>query len=121
MATLNQIASTIRTIAQTNLKRGITRAYKTGNLYRRVGASNPANKMVKETNKSVNISLDYAPSGAIYGKFVNDGTTKMASRPFATNAINDPVVDKMLNDWVETNLIGGVVKELTAEIDTLGR
>jgi HK97 gp10 family phage protein len=121
MASLTQIASTIRTLAQTNLKRGQTRAYKTGNLYRTVGAKNPADKMVKEKGNSISITLDYAPDGATYGKFVNDGTSKMEARPFATNALNDPVIDRMLDDWINNNLADKIVDELVAEIDALGR
>jgi len=121
MASLTQIASTIRTLAQTNLKRGPTRAYKTGNLYRTVGAKNPADKMVKEKGNSISITLDYAPDGATYGKFVNDGTSKMEARPFATNALNDPVIDRMLDDWINNNLADKIVDELVAEIDALGR
>jgi hypothetical protein len=121
MASLTQIASTIRTLAQTNLKRGPTRAYKTGNLFRTVGAKNPADKMVKERGKSISITLDYAPDGAEYGKFVHDGTSKMAPRPFAKLALDNPVVDKMLDDWINTNLVDKYVDELVAEIDALGR
>lgn len=121
MATLTQIAATIRTLAQTNLKRGPTRAYKTGNLFRRVGAQNPADKMVKETSKSISITLDYAPDGAEYGKFVHDGTSKMAARPFAKLALDNPVVERQLNDWIENNLADKFVEELTVEIEALGR
>jgi hypothetical protein len=121
MATLEQIAATIRTLAQTNLKRGKTRAYKSGNLFRQVGAKNPANKMVKQSNSTFSITLDYAPDGAEYGKFVNDGTVKMKARPFATEALMDPVVDKMLNDWIDTNLTDKIVDQLVVEIEALGR
>jgi hypothetical protein len=121
LASLTQIASTIRTLAQTNLKRGSTRAYKTGNLYRKVGSANPADKMVKETKDSITITLDYSPDGAEYGKFVNDGTYKMKARPFADNAIDDPVIDRMLNDYINNVIVGNAVKEITVEVDKLGR
>lgn len=121
MANLTQIASTIRTLAQTNLKRGSTRAYKTGNLFRRIGSSNPSNRMVKETKDSISITLDYAPFGAEYGKFVNDGTVKMKARPFADKAIDDPVVEKMLNDYIDNVLGGNTVKDIEVAVDRLGR
>jgi hypothetical protein len=121
MASLTQIASTIRNLAQTNLKRGPTRAYKTGNLFRTVGAKNPADKMVKEKGKSISITLDYAPDGAEYGKFVHDGTFKMAARPFAKLALDNPIIDKLLDEWINNNLVNEYVDELVKEIDALGR
>ncbi len=121
MANLTQIASIIRNVAQANLKRGATRAYKTGNLFRKIGSANPSNLMVKETKNSISITLDYAPDGAEYGKFVNDGTVKMAARPFADNALDDPTVEKLLNEYIENVLAPNALKDVMIEVDKLGR
>jgi hypothetical protein len=59
--------------------------------------------MVKELKTkdkySFEIELDYAPAGAEYGQFVNDGTSKMDARPFADNALEDPTVNSMLDQY----------------------
>jgi HK97 gp10 family phage protein len=122
MPTLQDIAKQISSLAQLNLQRKPTRAIKTGNLLRKVKDANTPAKMVKEIKTkdsySFEIELDYAPQGAEYGKFVNDGTSKMAARPFADNALNDPTVEAMLNqyyeDMVDTIVIGNIAKELDA-------
>jgi hypothetical protein len=77
--------------------------------------------MVKELktkdNYSFEIELDYAPQGAEYGVFVNDGTSKMAARPFADNAINDPSVQSMLNQYYEDMVDKLVVGNIASELD----
>jgi HK97 gp10 family phage protein len=120
MPTLQDIAKQISSLAQLNLQRKPTRAIKTGNLLRKVKDANTPAKMVKEIKTkdsySFEIELDYAPQGAEYGKFVNDGTSKMAARPFADNALNDPTVEAMLNqyyeDMVDKLIVGNIAKEL---------
>lgn len=125
MPNLTQIASTIRTLAQLNLKRPPTRAYKTGNLFRTIGSANRADSMVRRVGgqpkygKRIEIELDYAPRGAEYGKFVNDGTVKMEARPFADNAINDPIVTKLIMDYVENTLTDEIIKPITTAIQKL--
>lgn len=122
MPTLQDIAKQISSLAQLNLQRKPTRAIKTGNLLRKVKDANTPAKMVKEIKTkdtySFEIELDYAPQGAEYGKYVNDGTYKMDARPFADNALNDPTVEAMLNqyyeDMVDTLIIGNIAKELDA-------
>jgi HK97 gp10 family phage protein len=120
MPTLQDIAKQISSLAQLNLQRKPTRAIKTGNLLRKVKDANTPGKMVKEIKTkdtySFEIELDYAPQGAEYGKFVNDGTSKMKARPFADNALNDPTVEAMLNqyyeDMVDKLIVGNIAKEL---------
>jgi hypothetical protein len=36
-----------------------------------------------------------------YGVFVNNGTVKMRSRPFATNAANSDVLKSMIDDYIK--------------------
>lgn len=120
MPTLQDIAKQISSLAQLNLQRKPTRAIKTGNLLRKVKSANTPSKMVKEIKTkdsySFEIELDYAPQGAEYGLFVNDGTSKMDARPFADNALNDPTVESMLNqyyeDMVDKLIVGNIAKEL---------
>lgn len=120
MVTLQNIAKQINSLAQLNLQRQPTRAIDTGNLLKTVASYNTPAKMIKEIKTtddySFEIVLDYAPPGAEYGKFVNDGTYKMDARPFATNAMNDPTVLSMLDqyyeDVVDKLVIGNISKEL---------
>ena len=120
MPSLQDIAKQISSLAQLNLQRQPTRAIDTGNLLRKVKAANTPAKMVKELKTkdsySFEIELDYAPQGAEYGEFVNDGTSKMAARPFADNALNDPTINSMLDQYydelVDKMIIGNIASEL---------
>ena len=123
MATLQDIAKQINSLAQLNLQRKPTRAIKTGNLLKTVASYNTPSRMVKELKTSDDYSfeivLDYAPPGAEYGKFVNDGTYKMDARPFATNAMNDPTVLSMLDQYYEDVVDKLVVGNLKSELDKM--
>lgn len=123
MATLQDIAKQISSLAQLNLQRKPTRAIDTGNLLRTVASYNTPQRMVKElkTNDqySFEIELDYAPPGAEYGKYVNDGTYKMTARPFADNAINDPTVLAMLDQYYEDVVDKLVVGNIKNELDKM--
>jgi hypothetical protein len=123
MPSLQDIAKQISSLAQLNLQRQPTRAIKTGNLLRKVKSANTPNKMVKEIKTkdsySFEIELDYAPKGAEYGQFVNDGTSKMAARPFADNALNDPTVESMLNQYYEDMVDKLVIGNIAAELDKM--
>ena len=123
MPSLQDIAKQISSLAQLNLQRQPTRAIKTGNLLRKVKSANTPNKMVKELKTkdsySFEIELDYAPQGAEYGQFVNDGTSKMDARPFATNAMNDPTVESMLNQYYEDLVDKLVIGNIAAELDKM--
>lgn len=123
MPTLQDIAKQISSLAQLNLQRQPTRAIDTGNLLRKVKAANTPAKMIKELKTkddySFEIELDYAPNGAEYGVFVNDGTSKMAARPFADNAINDPSVQSMLNQYYEELVDKMVIGNIAAELDKM--
>ena len=123
MPSLQDIAKQISSLAQLNLQRQPTRAIDTGNLLKKVKSANTPNKMVKEIktkdNYSFEIELDYAPAGAEYGQFVNDGTSKMAARPFADNALNDPTVEAMLNQYYEDMVDKMVIGNIAAELDKM--
>ena len=123
MPSLQDIAKQISSLAQLNLQRQPTRAIKTGNLLRKVKAANTPASMVKEIKTkdsySFEIELDYAPKGAEYGEYVNDGTSRMAARPFADNALNDPTVESMLNQYYEDVVDKLVVGNIAAELDKM--
>jgi hypothetical protein len=59
---------------------------------------------LKIPNQSFSIALQYAPDGAFYGKFVEEGTIYMDERPFAQSAANDPLLKRAID-----NAIKGIV------------
>ena len=65
--------------------------------------------LVKYPNQSFSIALQYAPDGAKYGKFVEEGTSKMDARPFAESAANDPLlkrsIDNAIKGVIDTNIM----------------
>ena len=123
MVTLKDIAKQVSSLAQLNLQRKPTRAIDTGNLLKTVASYNTPLRMVKEIKTgdqySFEIELDYAPPGAEYGKFVNDGTYKMAARPFADNAMNDPTVLSMLDQYYEDVVDKLVIGNIKNELDKM--
>jgi hypothetical protein len=123
MPTLQDIAKQISSLAQLNLQRQPTRAIDTGNLLRKVKSANTPANMVKELKTkdsySFEIELDYAPQGAEYGQYVNDGTYKMDARPFATNAMNDPTVLSMLDQYYDELVDKLVIGNIAAELDKM--
>ena len=106
--------------------------YKTGKLYNRVGSYNNASNMVfsnmvsssatnfKIPNQSFAVALDYAPDGAFYGKFVEEGYThrsgtKVEARPFAESAANDPLMKRAID-----NAIKGIVDDTILPVIKVG-
>jgi hypothetical protein len=112
MPSLKDIAEKVSSLAQLNLTRGKTKAYKTGNLYRNVGSYNtPARVLGKtklgkkrlsttNTRYGIELNLVYNPPRATYGQFVEEGTVNMDARPFAEDAINSPIIDRMIEEYV---------------------
>lgn len=109
MATLAQIANRIRDLAV------IKAPKKTGNLKRKLADFNRPSGMIKEskinTKRTIEFELDVSPPGAEYGKFWNDpnvsstvrkGKTKNVpgSINFAEKAINDPQIQKLIDEYV---------------------
>ncbi len=116
MKELEQVARTFASLAQLYMVSGPWKpAFKTGNLYRKVGSYNQPNRMItqrqarsatkfKIPQKSFNISLQFAPPGAEYGKWVEwgNGTGVGAGkpRPFAEKAANDPLLKKTIDAYI---------------------
>jgi hypothetical protein len=109
MATLAQIANRIRDLAVLKAPK------KTGNLKRKLADYNRPSGMIKQSKtnstRSFEFELDVSPPGAEYGKFWNDPTVSKTVRNgktpnvpksinFAQQAINDPQIQKMIDDYV---------------------
>jgi len=115
MKTLKDLAGLYKTLAQTNLTTGKTRAYKTGNLYTQVSQKNTADNMVSSPSKGKYvITLNYGPDQAEYGKFVNDGTKYIEPQKFANRALRGAIdkniklivrdLAKIIGDEIRDNL-----------------
>jgi hypothetical protein len=116
MKELEQVAKTFTSLAQLYMVSGNWKpAYKTGNLYNRIGSYNTPSRMIssksgksvtkfKIPQKSFNVSLQFAPPGATYGKWVEwgNGTGVGAGkpRPFAKQASQDPLLKKTIDAYV---------------------
>lgn len=106
---------------------------KTGRLKRALARANTPDKVLKENKKTKSFSfeIDYAPPGAEYGMWWNDptlsktvkkGKTKNVpgSINFAEKAINSPIIDSLIQDYMDE--IGAmVVEELSKAIDDLDK
>lgn len=122
MKELEQVAKTYSQLAQLYLISGNWKpAFKTGNLYRTLGSYNTPDKMItlqaaRSSTKlglpisSFNVSLQFAPPGATYGKWVEwgNGTGVGAGnpRPFAEQASQDPLLKKTIDAF-----IGGYIEK----------
>jgi hypothetical protein len=123
MATLAQIANKIRDLAVLKAPK------KTGNLKRKLADYNRPSGMIKQSKagskRSFEFELDVSPPGAEYGKFWNDpsvsSTVRNGKTPnvpksinFAQQAINDPLVQKMIDDYVSS-----IADEIAAEVGNI--
>ena len=129
MASLKDIAKKVGdlTVAYAPINKD-PQAPKRGNLKKKLKSANTTNKVLKTNAEKPNIvqdvkygiefNINYAPPGAKYGKFVEEGhrTRKQPGgkgkayvkpNPFAQKAVNDPAVKKMIKDYT---------KELAKEI-----
>lgn len=102
---------------------------RTGNLKRKLARANTPDKVLVEDKKTKSFSfeIDYSPPGAEYGMFWNDptvsktvknGKTKNVpgSINFADKALNSPIIDSLIEDYM--NEIGQqVVEQIAKAID----
>ncbi len=123
MPTLKDIAKQIGGLAVAKAPK------KTGNLKRKLASANKPANVLKEnpSTKSFSFEIDYAPPGAEYGMFWNDPTVSKTVRNgktknipdainFADKAINSPIVDSLLQDYMDE--IGKqVVEQIGKAID----
>ena len=118
--TLAQIANRIRDLAVLKAPK------KTGNLKRKLADYNRPSGMIKQSkvagSRSFEFELDISPPGAEYGKFWNDPnvseTVRKGKTPnvpksinFAQQALNDPTVQKMIDD-----LVSEIADEIAVDI-----
>jgi hypothetical protein len=104
---------------------------KTGRLKKALARANTPDKVLKEdkNTKSFEFEIDYTPPGAEYGQWWNDPTVSKTVRNgktknipqainFADKAINSPIVDSLLMDYMDE--IGmQVVEQIQKAIDDL--
>ena len=86
MKTLEEVAQTFAKLAQLYMISGNWKpAYKTGNLYNTIGSYNTAAQMIKSAATTTTtelqlpqqtISLQFAPPGATYGKYMGGAIQK---------------------------------------------
>jgi len=131
MPTLEDIAIKITSLAQLNLTRGYTKAYKTGKLYNNIGSYNTPNRILGKTKlgkkrlsktkkvDTIEFDLTYNPPGATYGKFVEEGTRYMDARPFAEEAINSPIIESMIDEYMGVYIQDNVMSGIMDELDTM--
>jgi hypothetical protein len=133
MPTLKDIAKQIGglTVAKAPQSLKGTKRKRPGNLKRALAKANTPDKVLKENKKTKSFSfeIDYAPPGAEYGQFWNDPTVSKTVRNgktknipesinFAEKAIYSPIVDSMINDYMDE--IGKmVVEQMSKAIDDL--
>jgi len=123
--TLAQIANRIRDLAVLKAPK------KTGNLKRKLADYNRPSGMIKQSkvkgSRSFEFELDVSPPGAEYGKFWNDPnvseTVRKGKTPnvpksinFAQQALNDPTVQKMIDDLV-SEITDEIVSDISNTID----
>jgi len=113
---LEEVAKTFSSLAQLYMVSGPWKpAYKTGDLYKNIGTYNQPSRMItsrqarsstklKIPEPSFNVSLQFAPPGATYGKWVEwgNGTGVGAGkpRPFAEKASQDPLLKKKIDAYI---------------------
>jgi hypothetical protein len=125
--TLAQIANKIKTLAVTKAPK------RTGNLKKQLDTFNRPSGMVKESktdkSRTFEFSLDVSPPGAEYGKFWNSPTIsdtvkrgKTKNVPgainFAQKAINDPQIEKMIDEYL-AEIKDEFVTQIKKSIDDL--
>ena len=71
------------------------------------------------TNYGIEFTLDYAPPGAEYGAFVENGTSKQPAQHFAQRAIDDPYVSIMIDEYVGIYVNENVVSQIQKQLDDM--
>jgi hypothetical protein len=133
MPSLKDIAKQIGglTVAKAPQSLKGTKRRRPGNLKRALARANTPDKVLNTNpkTKSFSFEINYAPPGAEYGMFWNDPTVsktvssgKTNNVPqainFAEQAIYSPIVDSMLDDYMDE--IGKmVVEQISKAIDDL--
>jgi hypothetical protein len=127
MKTLQDVAKKYKQVAQQYIRGGYSGwkkpPYDTGNLYNTIGSFNNDQRMIFTQKNKYFITLNYAPSGAAYGKYVEKGTSKMKARPFAGNAAKSPELRKTISEYQDslvTDINDNVQKRVTVIFEKAG-
>lgn len=79
-----------------------SKAFKTGNLLTQFVRNNADdNAIARKIVNGYEFTLNVAPQGAEYGRFVHFGTTKMQARPFAEIGAEDSKFRDVLNEFIQ--------------------
>jgi hypothetical protein len=101
-----------------------------GNLKRALARANTPDKVLKVNpkTKSFSFEINYAPPGAEYGMWWNDPTVSNTvenqktgntdSINFAEQSIYSPIVDSMINDYMD-EIAKMVVEQISKAVDDL--
>jgi hypothetical protein len=89
-----------------------SRAFKTGNLLTQFVRNNDA-AIVTQIINGYEFTLNVAPPGAEYGRFVHFGTSKMQARPFAQIGAEDKKFLDVLDEFLKGELDQMMMKELS--------
>lgn len=131
MKELKEVANVYKELAQLYIIKRSKPAYKTGNLYNRVGDYNTYDRMItkrpsKSSSKSkikaqsYNLSLSFAPPGARYGKIVHDGLGRgrnATPRPFAEEAANDRRLKRTINNAIKGVVDDEILPQIRKQVD----
>ena len=85
--------------------------YLTGNLYRTIGSFNTPQRVAFQQKGKSFLNLNYAPTGAKYGTYVENGTRRMPARPFAAIAANSQDMKRSISQYQD-----GIVEEVRDEV-----
>jgi len=100
-----------------------------GTLKKQLQRANTPSQVLKESKNGFSFEINYAPPGAEYGMFWNDPTVSKTvsggktknipqSINFADKALNSPIVDSLLQDYIE-EISAKVAKQVKSAIDDL--
>ena len=85
--------------------------FDTGNLWKTIGSFNVPQRMRFTQKGKSFLTLNYAPPGARYGTYVERGTSRMHSRPFAAIAANSADLKRSIYEYED-----GKVQEVRDEV-----
>lgn len=95
-----------------------SKAFKTGNLLTQFVRNNADdNAIARKIVNGYEFTLNVAPQGAEYGRFVHFGTTKMQARPFAEIGAEDSKFRDVLNEFIQQE-VGTMLQN---EVDVIGQ
>ena len=121
-----KVAETLTAVAQSYIRFGgnfgwPNPPYLTGNLYRKFGSFNTPSNTLREMGSAYKIILNYAPTGAEYGFFVETGTGtnyRKGPRPFAKNAADAPETKAAIAEYQRSQFIA-ISEEINNQIGLL--